>query len=366
MSYAYAESASQPDAGPSPFIYEALTQRVVFGAGRLAEIGSEAAQLGFKRPLIISTPGRRALAERAATHLGVDDAHIFADAAMHAPEETVAAAMARVSALKADGLISCGGGSAIGIAKAVSVSLRMHILALATTYSGSEATARWSVTKDGAKEGGIDPVVLPRSVIYDPELSLSLPIATSAASGLNTMSHAIAALFRDETPPAHQLLAVDGLRRLAGALPRIKADSSDIAARGDALIGSHMCGTVLPTTLGVHTKSAHVLGGAFGLPHAQTHAALLPHTTAYYAAAAPRAAQTIADAIQASDAGAGLFALLKSSGAPAALKDLGLARGDLTKAADLIAAAPIAGPRPVEVGAIGKMLNRAFDGVDPQ
>lgn len=347
-----------------PFEHETRQQRVVFGAGTFATVADEAEKLGFRRPLIVATPGRAGFAH--AVREGMPSASIYAEAKMHAPEAVVAAADAAAEAADADGLVSCGGGSALGIAKALAHQRRLRILAVATTYSGSEATARWSVTRDGAKEGGVDPIVLPVTVIYDPELTVSLPRETSAPSGMNAMAHAVAALYDAGTSPINQVLAVDALSRMGRALPSIEDDPENLVARGEALVASYLCGTVMPPSLGIHHRCAHVLGGTFGLPHAEVHTVLLPHTTAYNATEGAKADALIANAVGgAVHPGDALFALMRRLSTPTSLEGLGLDRSDLDEAARLVARSLLSGPRATDETAIRAMLARAFEGHPP-
>ncbi|WP_420392236.1 maleylacetate reductase [Acuticoccus sp.] len=351
-----------PALGPPPFVHETLPQRIVYGPGRFADVGDEVRGLGFARPLIVATPGRRGAAERVREAAG---GTVFAEAKMHAPAEVVEAAGRVMDEAGADGLVSCGGGSALGIAKALAHLRQVPILAVATTYSGSEGTARWSIMKDGNKAGAVDPIVLPRTVIYDPELTVSLPREVSAPSGMNAMAHAVACLYEASSSPIHRLLAADALARMARALPAIEADPSDLAARGDALIASFLCGTVMPATLGVHHKCAHVLGGAYALPHAEVHTVLLPHTAAYNAQAAPDAARIIAAALGGEAPGPALHALLSSISAPTSLTALGLARDAVPRAAEVVCAAELSGPRPADESSVRAMLERAWAGEPP-
>jgi alcohol dehydrogenase class IV len=203
-------------------------------------------------------------------------------------------------------------------------------------------------------------------VIYDPELSRGLPFGITVVSMLNAIAHAAEGLYAPDANPVVDLIAQEGIRIGAAALPRLQRDPRDIDARGDALVAAWLCGTVMGNiTVGLHHKLCHTLGGSFNLPHAEVHTVVLPHAMAYNAAAAPEAMQRIAAALQAASAPAGLFDLAASHGAPTALKQIGMQASDLDRAADIAVQNQYPNPRSLERGAIRELLQRAFDGTRP-
>jgi maleylacetate reductase len=351
---------------PLAFVHAPVAQRVVFGEGSLDRAAPELEALGARRALILSTPGQRALGERVTATIGPLAAGLHAEARMHVPVRVAEAAAARANELGADALVVVGGGSAIGLGKAVALSTGLPILAIPTTYSGSENTSIWGLTEGGAKSTGRDPRALPKVVLYDPALTLDLPPAISAVSGLNAIAHAVEVLYAPDRTPITALMAEEGLRALAAALPRILESPRDLAARAEALYGAWLCGTVLgQSTMGLHHKLCHALGGGFDLPHAETHAVILPHAAAFNAPAAPEAMVRIARALGVQDAPAGLWALAGRLGAPRSLAALGLREADLPRAVRLATASPYANPRPVTEAGVAALLARALAGEPP-
>ncbi|MDF1506490.1 iron-containing alcohol dehydrogenase, partial [Roseisolibacter sp. H3M3-2] len=206
-------------------------------------------------------------------------------------------------ALGADPLLAVGGGSAVGVAKAVALAGGPPVAAVPTTYSGSEMTPIWGLTRDGAKETGRDERVRPRAVLYDPLTTLDLPARVTGPSALNAAAHCVEALYAPDAGPVTALLAAEGLRAIAGALPGVLRAPADVAGRTALLYGAWLAGLALgASTMGVHHKLCHVLGGSFGLPHAETHAVVLPHAAAFNAGAAPEALRAAAGALGAGDA----------------------------------------------------------------
>ena len=351
------------------FVWQGTPSRVVFGWGALAQLPDEIGRLGARRALVLSTPDQRALAEQVAQALGARAAGVHAQAVMHVPVEVAHAARDAAAALDADCCVAVGGGSTIGLGKAIALTSSLPIVAVPTTYAGSEMTPIYGLTEGRLKRTGRDARVLPRTVIYDPSLTLSLPVAVSAASGMNAMAHAVEALYAEDANPIVSLMAQESIRALGEALPVLVRAPADPAARSRALYGAWLAGSCLGAVgMALHHKLCHTLGGTFNLPHAQTHAAMLPHTAHYNHAAAPEALAVVARALggeQAQDAGALLFALNRALGLPVALADIGMAEAGLDEAAALACENPYANPRPVERQAIRALLQRAWEGATP-
>ncbi len=352
------------------FVYTSQPQRVVFGAGSLQHLAREIGALGAKRALVLSTPEQRGQAERVADMLGAHAAGVFDRAVMHVPIETAREARQVARQLGADCAVAIGGGSTTGLGKAIALDSGLPILAIPTTYAGSEMTPIYGLTEAGLKKTGKDPRVLPRTVIYDPELSRSLPVGLSVTSGINAIAHAAEGLYAQDSNPVMDLMAQEGIAAIARALPVIRKQADDIEARADALYGAWLCGTVLGNVgMALHHKLCHTLGGSFNLPHAEVHTVVLPHAIAFNAEAAPRAMERIAKALGAASAPAGLQALARDNGAPIALKDIGMKAEDLDRAADIAVSNPYWNPRPFgppERDAIRALLQRAFDGDPPR
>lgn len=351
----------------TPFTYTPQASRVIFGSGALARLGEEIERLGARRALVLCTPEQAASAERVAAMLGERAAGVFARAVMHVPIETAREAREEARRLDADCAVAIGGGSTTGLGKAIALESGLPILAIPTTYAGSEMTPIWGITEAGVKKTGRDARVLPRTVIYDPELTLTLPAALSVTSGMNAIAHAAEGLYAHDGNPITALMAEEGIRALAAALPRLVRDPGDLAARGDALYGAWLCGSVLgAVAMGLHHKLCHTLGGSFNLPHAEVHTVVLPHAMAYNAGAAPEAMARIARALACTDAPRGLFELAARCGAPTSLAAIGMPADGLDRVAELAVTTPYPNPRPLEQAALRSLLQRAFDGQTPQ
>lgn len=349
------------------FIYNGQAGRVVFGAGSLQHLAREIETLGAHRALVLSTPEQRASAEMVADMLGARAAGVFDRAVMHVPIETAREARDIARKLGADCAVAIGGGSTTGLGKAIALDSGLPILAIPTTYAGSEMTPIYGITEGGLKKTGKDARVLPRTVIYDPELSKTLPVGMSVTSGINAIAHAAEGLYSTEGNPVMDLMAREGIAALGRALPAIKKVPDDMTARSDALYGAWLCGMVLGNVgMALHHKLCHTLGGTFNLPHAETHTIVLPHALTYNAAAAPDAMNKIAAALGASSAAQAVFDLAQRNDAPVALKDIGMKEADLDKACDIAMQNQYPNPRPLERTAIRQLLQDAFEGKRPE
>ena len=348
------------------FVYDQLACRVVFGAGAFDKLAAEVDRLGLSKLLVLSTPGQVKLAEEAARRLGSRAAGLYPHAKMHVPIETAEAARAEARRLGADGAVAIGGGSTIGLGKAIALESGLPIVAIPTTYAGSEMTPIYGLTEGGAKKTGRDAKVLPRTVIYDPLLTLGLPAKISGPSGMNAIAHCVEALYAENANPVISLMAEEGIRTLARSLPRIAADLGDLDARGDALYGAWLAGISLGAVgMALHHKLCHTLGGSFNLPHAETHTIVLPHAVAYNSEAAPEAMRRIARALGGKEPATGLYDLAAAIGAPLALKEIGLREQDLDQAAEIATRNPYYNPRPVSRDGIRRLLEDAFHGRRP-
>lgn len=348
------------------FTFTSHAQRVRFGAGTLRATAAELDAIGARKAIVLCTPQQRAQAERVAELLGGRAAGIFDGAVMHVPIETARAARRFAAQQGADCAVAIGGGSTVGLGKAIAFDSGLPILAIPTTYAGSEMTAIYGLTEQGVKRTGRDLRVLPRTVIYDPELTLALPVGMSVVSGINAIAHAAEGLYAADADPVTSLLAEEGIAALGRALPAIRRDAGDLAARADALYGTWLCGKVLGSVgMGLHHKLCHTLGGSFDLPHAETHTIVLPHVLAYNAAAAAPAMARIARALGGADAARATYDLARDNGAPLALRDIGLRATDLDRACALALENEYPNPRPVEARALRRLLQDAHDGVPP-
>jgi maleylacetate reductase len=356
-----------PESRMRSFVYVGLPARVVFGVGRLAQLPAELDRLGARRALLLATPEQAASAAQVAASLGERVAGVYDKAAMHVPLEIAEDARRVARERGADCCVTVGGGSTTGLGKAIALTSSLPILAVPTTYAGSEMTPIYGLTEGGAKKTGRDPRVLPRTVIYDPALTVSLPPALSAASGMNAVAHCVEALYAQDGNPVIALIAEEGIRALGAALPAVMRSPADLEARAEALYGAWLAGIALGSAgMALHHKLCHVLGGTFNLPHAETHSIVLPHAARYNRDAAPEAMARIARALGASDAPAALYDLEARLGIALALKDIGMPEDGIERAARIASENPYPNPRPVQYDGVRELLRAAYRGQRPE
>jgi maleylacetate reductase len=339
------------------FTHDIQPQRVVFAAGAVERVGDEAARLGLHRALVIATPGSGGrLGGQLVDTLGKRAAGLHARAVVHVPKPVADAGIA--AARGADGLVAAGGGAAIGLAKIIARDLGLPIVAVPTTYSGSEATAIWGMSEGERKFTGKDVRVLPRTIVYDPDLTLALPAAVSAASAMNAIAHCVEGLWVADRTPFLMALATDAARRFGAHLPRVIADGSDREARAECLVAAWLAGVVLAAGTGLQHKLAHVLGG-LGLPHAETHAIILPHVTRFNLAAAPDARARLTAALD-GDPADRLAQMLRGFPIPQRLAEVGFDRAKTDFVAAEVAGLGISAPRKVSADDVRALLAAAY------
>ena len=350
------------------FTYDALPGRVVFGAGasrdRLAE---EVGRLDAERVLLIATEQERELAEDLASPLGERLAGLFTRVRPHVPVEVAERARDAAREVGADCLLSVGGGSTTGTAKAVALEMDLPIVAVPTTYAGSEMTPVYGLTSGQRKRTGKSLKVLPKVVIYDPELTFSLPDFITGPSAMNAMAHCVEAFYAPGANPITSLMAEEGIRALANGVPAAVSRPEDLEGRTRTLYGAYLAGAAFAAAGGgIHHKICHVLSGAYDLPHAETHTVILPQAVAFNEGAIPEVMQRVARALGAEEAAAGLYDLARRIGAPTALKDIGMREENLDEAITLILEeAPTENPRPVDKAGIRELLEDAYSGRRP-
>ncbi|AZP22465.1 maleylacetate reductase [Streptomyces aquilus] len=348
------------------FTHETLPQRVVFAPGEATTaVAAEVAALKATKVMLIAAQTEAALAGRVAAGLPVAVRHD--EVVMHVPVDV--AERARKAAVEGavDALVCVGGGSTTGLAKAVALTTGLPIVAVPTTYAGSEATNVWGLTEGEVKSTGVDPRVLPRSIVYDASLMLTLPVEMSVASGLNALAHCVDSMWAPRADPIDRALAGEGIRGLARGLPAVAADPAGLEGRQQTLYGAYLAAVAFASAgSGMHHKICHVLGGMFNLPHAQTHAVVLPHVLAFNAQAVPETERRIAEAFGSPTAVAGLAALREALGAPRALRDYGMPEDGIARAvAPVLAAVPADNPTAVTEQNLTALLRAAWEGRDP-
>lgn len=349
------------------FVHEGRPGRVVFGVGARERLRDEVEQLGLKRLLVVCTPPQAGLAAELTLPLGELVAELHPYAAMHVPVEVAAAAVDRAREISADGCLAIGGGSAVGLAKAVAKETGLPVVAVPTTYAGSEMTAVWGLTDAAGKTTGRDPRVLPRLVLYDPGLTLTLPSAVSLTSGVNALAHSAEALYAPDVSPIISLIAAESVRALASALPRVVADPGDLDAREGALYGAWLAGSALgAATMSLHHQLCHVLCGVFDLPHSEVHTAVLPHVLAVNLRAAPQALAALQKALEVEDPTTHLYSFVRGLGAEMALSRLGMPEDGVDTVVTRVLAAPYANPVPVTEAVLRQLLTAALRGSQPR
>lgn len=349
----------------SPAARDLPHQIVRFGAGIRHEVQGLLSELGCERALVLSTPHQSDAAMDLAAGLNGHIAGIYSRAAMHTPVDVTEDALCHAREVQADCVVALGGGSTTGLGKALALRTDLKQIVIPTTYAGSEATPILGQTENGIKTTLTDSKVLPEAILYDPELVATLPPGMTVTSGLNAMAHAAEGLYAQEATPETTAQAIEGLRAFVAGLPEVLKDCSDLNAREETQRGAYACGAVLGKVgMALHHKLCHTLGGSFDLPHAETHAVVLPHAIHYNAQAVPEKLSPITDLLGGAP-GAALWDFAKSLGAPLALKDLGLSEADLGKATQIALSKPYWNPREITARGIRALLQNAWSGEAP-
>ncbi len=358
------------------FVHDTLPQRVCFGSGEAAaSLSNEIANLGASRVMLIAAPAESHLAGTITTGIPVALRHD--DVVMHVPVEVADRAREAAAEHDIDALVSVGGGSTTGLAKAVALTTGLPVVAVPTTYAGSEATPVWGLTEGAKKTTGTDRRVLPKVIVYDAALTMSLPVEMSVASGLNALAHCVDSMWAPNANPVNAAFAAEGIRSLAAGLPKIVADPMDLDGREHTLYAAYLSATAFASAgSGLHHKICHVLGGKYNLPHAQTHATVLPYVLAFNGPAAPDAERRIAAAFGGAGLASGasttaaldgLVALKHELNAPRALADYGFTEDSVAEAAEaILPSVPPSNPRQVTEADLRVLLRAAWSGADPK
>ncbi|KAJ7237278.1 iron-containing alcohol dehydrogenase [Mycena haematopus] len=355
-----------------PFTYNPLPTRVIFGSGTLSQVGPEIRRLGCSKALVLTGSSHFQKGEALRAQLGDLSVGMYSRATMHTPTNITDAAVELAQTLGADCIVALGGGSAVGLSKAIALRTDLPQIVVPTSYSGSEGTAIIGQTQNGIKTTQKSPKVVPEVIIYDVSLTLTLPPQMTATSGINAMAHAIEALYASDANPVSESLAEQGIARLATALPILAQDPQNHEARSDALFGAWACGSCAGVvSMGLHHKLCHTLGGTFNLPHAETHTVVLPHSIAYNtpfaAASMARVARSLGLGTGTASASAaqGIFDLAQTLGAPSSLKQLGMKEEDLERAVDVAMERPYPNPGPLDRERLMGLLRDAYEGRRP-
>ncbi|WP_227270715.1 maleylacetate reductase [Roseobacter weihaiensis] len=349
-----------------PFIYTGHPARVIFGVGTTARLSAEVEKLGIEKALVLTTPPQKEQGEALVELLGARSAGLFAEATMHTPVNVTERAIEAYHRSGATGVVSIGGGSTIGLGKAIALRTDCPQVVLPTSYAGSEMTTIIGQTEEGRKTTRKTQKVLPETVIYDVNYTLTLPPVMTVTSGMNAIAHAVEALYAEEANPVLSLMAEDGIAKMVAALGQVQERPQDVDARADVLYGAWLCAICLGSGgVALHHKLCHVLGGSFNLPHAETHTVVLPHALAYNAPAVPNAIAALRRATGSDTPAAALFDVAQSGGAPTSLRDLGMPEDGIERAVQITLENPYFNPRPLEADALKATLSAAWAGDRP-
>jgi maleylacetate reductase len=348
------------------FEHESWPQRVVFDSFAAADhVASEVSRLGGSRVMTIASEASGALTDPVLAHLPTVVHHT--EVVMHVPVDVADRARRVAAEHEVDVIVCVGGGSTTGLAKAVALTTGLPIVAVPTTYAGSEATPVWGLTEAGHKTTGVDVRVLPRAVVYDASLTTSLPVALTVSSGLNAMAHCVDSMWAPTSDPINRAFALEGIAALRQSLPRVVEDGSDVEGREQLLYGSYLAAAAFASAgSGLHHKICHHLGGRYDLPHAQTHAVVLPHVLALNAPGVPALERRMANAFGSATALDGLWSLVDTIGAPTDLRRYGLTDDDLGEAVTaILPSVPATNPVPVDAATLLRLLQNALEGTRP-
>jgi alcohol dehydrogenase class IV len=363
-------------AHPGGGVYNATPDRVVFGPGSVALLPDEVDRLGVTAPLVVTTPGRTEMGKEVAAALGGRCAGILPEAVSQVPIELARRGREQAAEMGADCLVAVGGGAATGLCKGIAYESGLPIIAVPTTYSGSEMTGYCGMTIDGVKRMHESPAMLASVVIYDAELSRQLPLAVSAASAMNALAHCIDAAYLPSISPLLRPAAVEGARVVTSALPAVMADPDDLAARNELLYGAYLGGAALTGGFALQHAVAHMLGGSFGVEHGVAHAAVLPYVTAHLVERAPEALGRVAHAVGTDDLPGHIWDIAVAAGLPVRLSDIGIGADDLEVAVRIASTAEsydvntsldasLSNPAPVTEDVVRSILSAAAAGDRP-
>ncbi|WP_235915546.1 maleylacetate reductase [Puerhibacterium puerhi] len=341
-------------------VHEMLPGRVLLGRGALREVPAQVDRLGARRVLVVAAPSAKATADDLAEALGERCAAVFDQPRQHAPVEVTAAALALGRAHDADGVVTLGGGSAVGLGKALVARTGWPHVAVPTTYAGTEVSPVLEETTDGLDAVRRDPALVPDTVVYDPLVTLTMPRGLTLTSALHALAHAVEALYDADGTPVTRAYAIEAAEGILNALPVVLDDPGDVVARERLQGAAWLAGLCQAYgRMGLHHQLAHALADAFDLPHAELHALLLPHVMAFNLRAAPDAAARLARVCGGS-AVAEVAQLVRSHEGPTALSELGVPAAGLRTVAEAVAADPAPNPRPLDAEAVLRLLEEAW------
>jgi len=349
------------------FVYDANPSRVIFAVGARSRAGEELDRLGASRIMVVTTPTQAGVAAEFARLIGQRAGIVYPCAQLHTPTNVTEAALTAVSSVKADGILAIGGGTAIGLSKAIALRTDLPQLIIPTTFAGSEVTPILWETQRGDRIVQRNLKILPETVIYDPGFVSALPASIAGPSAMNALANAIEALCARDGNPLTQIMAEQSIRTLADALPRVLADGAHINAWSGALQGSWLAGASAGSvSAALHHKLCDVLGAAFDLTYADVHCVMLPYTAAFQLRETPGAMKRAAHALGCEDGPLALYDLMLKAANDKSLRKMGLTRAALEKAADLAIGDPHDNAGLATRDEILEMLLGAYEGLAPR
>ena len=349
-------------------VFNAIPPRVVFGNGTFSRVGEEVKRFGAKKALVVCTPGRKKMAEKAAEYIGENCIGILPEAVSQVPIELAEMGREKTRQLGADCLVAVGGGASVGLAKGIAYEVKLPIIDIATTYSGSEVTGFCGMTINGVKRMHQSLNMLASTLIYDPELTLSLPVKVGAASAMNALAHCVDAVYVSTVNPVVAIAAAEGAKWVSVGGPEVVRKPDDLDARAKMLYGAYLSGIALTGGFALQHGLAHVLGGTFHVEHGLAHSAVLPYVAAYNAKFAPEALKPVAAAMGSDVAGLGgaIYDLRAEMGLPASLQEIGFAEKDLATLVKITVDTDNGyNPAPVTEESVSAIVEQMWSGVRP-
>lgn len=348
------------------FDFNPVPSRVVFGENSTLKLCDEVRLLGGSRALIACTKNMVSRMDHVIDGLGENCVGIFDGVEPHCPEHVAMAALQMFKDKKADVIVAVGGGSTIGVGKAITLRTGVPFIVVATTPCGSESTPIHGMLIGNKKKTGRDPKVIAKTSIYDPVLTTSMSAHHTATIGMNSLAHCVEALYANVKSPISDLMAINGIKALiTGILGSVK-NPNDLGYRAQVLYGGMLSGyCVTLAGIALHHKLCHVLGGHHGIPHGESNSVILPYAVAYNETAAPDAMAKIKDAMNTNSASGGIYDFATEIGVPKSLKELGMSEEDLDAAARETVKTTPYNPKPVDVKSVREMLQQAYEGSRP-
>lgn len=348
------------------FVYQPPPVRIIFGCGAAqAEMLRELDHHRIARFAVLCSRSGARLAHALADNIPGRCLAIIDQFIPDLAHETFNRLLNEVERTKVDGFVVIGGGTPIGIAKAIAARLEIPFVAIVTSYSGSEMSAGWYVGAGAQRIGGNNNTALPATAIYDPQCTLALPPDVSASSGMNAMAHAVESLYAADLSPVVETQALIAVAKLATSLPVIVGEPGNIEARTDALFAAWLAGAFRAES-GIEHALAQRVRQAFSLDHARTHAVFLPYAAAFNRPAVPQAMLRISNALGVGEAAQGLYELNVRLGLATGLKDLGMPASGIERAVDAVTGAKFANPRQASRSDILDIVTQAFHGLPPR